>query len=88
MKVLYVDACVRRETSRTELLAQSLLKAIGGEVSAVILEDVDLRPHHEGELAERAASAAKGDFDEDCFRLGGQFRDCLLYTSPSPRDTR
>lgn len=41
-KILYVDACVNRDTSRTERLAQALLERLDGpdvEIETLVLED-------------------------------------------------
>ena len=41
-KILYVDSCVNRETSRTERLAQALLERLDGpdvEIETLVLED-------------------------------------------------
>lgn len=47
-KILYVDSCVNRDTSRTERLAQALLARLDGpdvEIETLVLEDEkDLLP--------------------------------------------
>ena len=46
-KLLYIDACVNRDISRTERLAQALLKEMNKngeyEVETLCLEDEDLK---------------------------------------------
>ena len=84
MKTLFVDACVNRETSRTERLAQTLLKEIGGASETVVLESLDLRPHKAEDLSRRELLARNGDFSGPDFDLGRQFAEAETVVLASP----
>ena len=75
-KILYVDSCVNRETSRTERLAQALLARLDGpdvEIDTLVLEDEALAPLG-GELSsQRMAWSKAGDFEHPVFDYAKQF---------------
>ena len=60
-KLLYIDACVNRDVSRTERLAQALLKEMNKngeyEVETLCLEDEDLKLFTGKESAGRASGS-------------------------------
>lgn len=86
-KILYVDACVNRDTSRTERLAQALLKRLDGpdvEIETLVLEDEPLAPLG-GELcSQRMAWSKAGDFDHPVFDYAKQFAevDEVVFAAP------
>lgn len=75
-KILYVDANVNRDTSRTERLAQALLKRLDGpevEIDTLVLEDEDLQPLDGALSSERMALSKAGDFSHPVFDYAKQF---------------
>ena len=75
-KILYVDANVNRESSRTEKLAQVLLERLAGdsvEIETLVLEDECLQPLNGETLNERSAAIQAKDFDNPVFRYAKQF---------------
>lgn len=77
-KVLYVDACVNRGTSRTERLAQVLLERLAAEqdaqIETLVLEDEDaLVPFTGAMVDERTAGTKAGDFSGPLFSYAKQF---------------
>ena len=87
-RLLYVDACVNRETSRTERLAQALLARLTAsgdfEVETLVLEDAGLKPLT-GELVNvRSEGAQAGDFSHPIFDRAKQFAaaDVVVIAAP------
>ena len=87
-KLLYIDACVNRATSRTEKLAQTLLARLqteaGYTVETLVLEDADLSPLT-GELVTlRTELAQAGDFNHPIFDFARQFAqaDAVVFAAP------
>lgn len=75
-KILYVDANVNRDTSRTERLAQALLKRLDGpevEIDTLVLEDENLQPLGGALSSERMALSKAGDFSHPVFDYAKQF---------------
>lgn len=74
--ILYVDACVNRETSRTERLAQALLAKLTdgrkAHVSTLALEDADMRPFTGDDVNRRTQLARAGAFDDVLFDAAKQ----------------
>lgn len=86
-KILYVDACVNRETSRTEILAQALLKRLQGpdvRVETIVLEDENLVPLDGALVNERTKQGEQGDFSGPLFKYAVQFAqaDELVIAAP------
>ena len=81
--VLYVNACVREE-SRTERLAKTLLKRLGGASEAVKLSEEDLRPLSEEILNRRTELIERHDYSDPMFRLARQFQqaDEIVIAAP------
>ncbi len=75
-RLLFLDACIRRERSRTEALAQAYLRLrekLGPvECQQVILEEETLLPLNEQRLQEREEAIQKGDYSGEAFRLPRQ----------------
>lgn len=87
-KLLYVDANVNRETSRTEQLAGVLLERLvaeeGYELETLVLEDADLAPLT-GELVNiRTQGTAAGDFSHPVFDQAKRFAraDAVVFAAP------
>lgn len=87
-KLLYVDACVNRETSRTERLASALLERLvaegGYELETLVLEDAGIEPLT-GELVDaRTAGTKAGDFSHPVFACAKQFAqaDAVVFAAP------
>lgn len=87
-KLLYIDANINRETSRTERLAQALLARLvtekGYEVETLVLEDADIAPLT-GELVNvRTEGTAAGDFSHPVFKWAKQFAraDAVVFAAP------
>ena len=71
--VLFVNACVRRERSRTLRLAKKLLSHLDGDVETLDLTKNEISPLTPELLDERERLAAAGDFSGDVFRYARQF---------------
>ncbi len=87
-KLLYVDSCIRRETSRTERLAQVLLGRLlyeeGYELETLVLEEEQLAPLT-GELVDARTEGTKaGDFSHPVFSYAKQFAaaDAVVFAAP------
>ncbi len=86
--LLYIDACINRDTSRTERLAQAFLtkhqETSPCKIRTVILEEEPLSPLNATILAKREDFIAKGDFSDKYFRLAHLFvqADELLIAAP------
>ena len=87
-KLLYVDACVNRSTSRTERLARALLDRLmaegGWELETVVLEDEVLTPLTGQLVLERSEGTMAGDFSHPVFRFAKQFAqaDTVVFAAP------
>ena len=70
-KLLFVNACVNRETSRSLKLARGVIEAMQRkepfEVTEVILEEENLAPLTTKTLNARQALEQKGEFDNGVF---------------------
>lgn len=83
MKVLFVNACVRDE-SRTKLLADYLLKKIGGDVEEINLEKLKPQPFDKQLLAKRNNLIREGRFDDEMFFYAQKFisADIIVIAAP------
>ena len=88
-KVLYVDACVNREISRTEVLAQALLKRLEDEqdaqIETLVLENEEaLVPLNSERLNERTLGTLNADFSSPLFGYAKQFAaaDEVVFAAP------
>ena len=69
-RLLFVNACVRRENSRTLRLARAVIGRFPDhDVEELILEDMGLRPLDSGFLDRRDALIASGDYGDPVFVL-------------------
>lgn len=87
-KLLYVDSCVLRETSRTRKIADALvsqLQATGEYVTEqLVLEKLDLRPLVSETLAHRNELRYAEQYDDPMFDLAHQFAEADVVVVSSP----
>lgn len=87
-KLLYVDSCVNRESSRTERLARALLDRLvaegGYELETLVLEDAGLQPLTGALVKERTKGTETGDFSHPVFACAKQFAasDAVVFAAP------
>lgn len=88
VKVLYIDCCIRREESRTRLLAEAFLKALeeqgNYQIERLCLMDEPLAPLSEGFFAQREYLLAQNQRDHVRFRYAHQFSqaDRVVIAAP------
>ena len=87
-KILFIDACVNRGISRTEQLAQALLKEMNQngeyEIETLNLEDEDLKLFTGKESALRESLTRAGNFEGPLFAYAKQFAaaDRIVVAAP------
>lgn len=87
-KLLFIDACVNRGISRTEQLAQALLKEMDQngeyEIETLNLEDEDLKLFTGKESALRELLTRAGNFEGPLFAYAKQFAaaDRIVVAAP------
>lgn len=87
-KLLFIDACVNRGISRTEQLAQTLLKKMNQngeyEIETLNLEDEDLKLFTGKESALRESLTRAGNFEGPLFIYAKQFAtaDRIVVAAP------
>lgn len=87
-KLLYIDACVNRDVSRTERLAQALLKVMNKdgeyEIETLCLEDENLKLFTGKESASRELLTRAGNYEGPMFRYAKQFAaaDRIVVAAP------
>lgn len=87
-KLLFIDACVNRGISRTEQLAQTLLKEMNQngeyEIETLNLEDEDLKLFTGKESALRESLTKAGNFEGPLFTYAKQFAaaDRIVVAAP------
>lgn len=87
-KLLFIDACVNRGISRTEQLAQTLLKEMNQngeyEIETLNLEDEDLKLFTGKESALRESLTRAGNFEGPLFIYAKQFAaaDRIVVAAP------
>ena len=88
MKLLFVNACVNRATSRTLKLARGVIEAMQAqepfEVTEIVLEEEKLAPLTTESLNARQALEQKGEFDDGAFSYARQFRDADRIVIAAP----
>jgi len=88
IKVLYIDCCIRRELSRTRILAESFLKSIEKkgvyEIKKLCLMDEPLHYFADGFFEQRERLIAEGRFDHPRFHYAHQFQqaDKIIIAAP------
>jgi FMN-dependent NADH-azoreductase len=87
MSTLFINACIRPE-SRTLKLAKELLskleKETGAPAEVLNLEDENLRPLSNTDIAKRDKAAASGDFSDSLFRHAKQFAEADIIVMAAP----
>lgn len=87
-KLLYVDSCVNRGSSRTERLTRALLDRLVAEggygLEELVLEDAGLQPLTGELVEERTRGTAAGDFSHPVFACAKQFAavDAVVFAAP------
>lgn len=81
--ILYINACVRGQ-SRTQRLAEHLLRRLGGPVEQVRLSELPFPVVDEAFLARRDALAEEGCFDDPLFDEARRFAaaDAVVVAAP------
>ena len=87
MKILFVDACLRGDKSRTKTICGSLLskltdKYAGAEVETVDLKSLDIHAFYEEDLAKRDELIEKGDYSS--FGLAKQLAEADIIVVGAP----
>lgn len=87
-KLLFINACVNRETSRSLKLAQGVIEAMQVEepfeVNEVVLEEEKIAPLTSKTLNARQKLAEEGKFDDEAFARARQFRDADRIVIAAP----
>ena len=85
-KLLFVNACVNKSTSRTLKIASSLLELLKESyvIEELDLEHLDIHPLDSQRLNERLALLARGELLDSSFILARQFAnaDCVVIAAP------
>lgn len=87
-KLLYIDSCVKRQTSRTEHFAQALLdklmKTGQYKQETVVLEELNLAQFNESLLEKRNAAIAAHDYSDPMFDIVHQFKEAdeIVFAAP------
>ena len=82
-KVLFINGCVRLE-SRTRILADCVLKKLGGAVEEVCLRTESLQPLTEDDLTQREEYVKKGDYSLPSLRYAKQFASADIIVVAAP----
>ena len=87
-KLLFVNSCVLRETSRTQRIASALVKCLMErecfELEELVLEDLGLAPLDSQSLAHRNELIAAKAYDDAMFDLSHQFAQADLIVIAAP----
>lgn len=89
MKVLYLDACIRGEESRTKKLCEAALSEIQSiwkdtEITHLDLKNMDLLPLNQERLSRRDALEKKRAYDDPIFDLAHQLAQADLVLIGAP----
>ena len=81
--ILLINACVRTD-SRTKRLTDALLKELDGEITEVVLSEIDFPVVDEAFLQKRDALIAEKQWDDPIFNLAMQFKsaDTIVVAAP------
>lgn len=88
VKVLYIDCCIRREQSRTRMVAEAFLEELeaqgGYQIECLCLMDEPLAPLTEGFFAQRERLLTENKRDHHRFRYAHQFSqaDRVVIAAP------
>ena len=82
-KILYVNSCFK-EGSRTNELAQHLLRSLDGEIESVNLYEENMKPLDAEMLSKRDELLESGKTDDDFLRLARQFASADIIVIAAP----
>jgi FMN-dependent NADH-azoreductase len=82
--VLFVNACVRADQSRTLRLADILIRQLNEPFTELNLSDIDFQPVDYSYLQTRDLLLTEGDYDHPMFELARQFAsaDTIVIAAP------
>lgn len=82
--VLWINACVRGESSRTMDIAKHLANALHDEVTELVIDREDIKPLDAQGLRYRESCLMRGDTDDNIFRYAKQFAeaDTIIISAP------
>lgn len=87
-KLLLLNACVRRETSRTQKLCRALVDTLRArapyEITEIALEAAAIPPLTGASLSQREALLARGELDAPEFRWARMLRDADALVVAAP----
>ena len=84
-KLLFVNACVRRDRSRTQRLARALIDGYPDyDVDEMVLEDMRLPPLDSDFLDRRDALIESGDLNDPMFDIAHRFADADVIIVATP----
>lgn len=83
MSILFVNACVR-ESSRTLVLAKSIMKDMSGEITEVNLNLENIAPLNRELLQKRESLVCNGYMDDPMFRYAKQFSEAEQIVIAAP----
>lgn len=87
-KLLYLNACVNRNTSRTYQISQALVKLLNKnndfEVQELVLENENIPVLSTDILNERLKLLETDNFSDETFNYANQFKiaDCIVISAP------
>lgn len=83
MKVLYINSCIRKN-SRTKILADYLLKKIGGEIKEIVLNEEKITPINDDFLQRRNQLISDGNFNDGIFSYAKDFAEADIIVIAAP----
>ena len=83
MNILFINACVRKE-SRTKILADYLLKKLHGKITEINLNKDLPQPFNEEMLLKRNALIKENHFEDEMFSYARQFADADIIVVAAP----
>ena len=83
MKILFVNACVRKE-SRTRELAELVLSKLDGEIEEINLEKEGLKPLTRRTLNKRMKLQAENRLDDKMISYAQQFKEADVIVMAAP----
>ena len=83
-KILFVNACVRGEQSRTRELAQCVLEKLTGEVVERNLQTEELKPLDGKLLQKREELLAAGKTSDEIFRYARELAEADVIVMAAP----
>ena len=83
MKVLYINSCIRKN-SRTKILADYLVRKIGGNVKEIVLSEEKIALIDDMTLQKRDKFISENNFNDDIFSYAKDFvkSDIIVVATP------